>query len=194
MTDMAESADVSSRASTAWPAPVPAAAMWLPGHALSCYEGDADRRAWLLTPGLLTQRIRQVAGDRFAMHVLNEGAQGDEHVREIDMRCGERVWLFAHTRVPAATIAAHPWLATIGSRTLGEALAHRDGLERAEFRYALLGPESWLIARALSHAGEAECALWVRHSAFRMSGCPFALYEVFLPSIGQVADSRVAKR
>lgn len=188
MTDMAELAESSARSPAAWPAPVPAAAMWLPGHALNCYEGDAERRAWLLTPGLLTQRIRQAAGDRFAMRVLTEGMHGEEHVREIDMRCGDRVWLFAHTRVPAATIAAHPWLATIGSRTLGEALADRAQLERAEFRYALLGPEAWLVARALHHAGEADCTLWVRHSAFSVAGFPFALYEVFLPNIGRVGE------
>lgn len=186
MTGMVESAELSARCELAWPAPVPAAAMWLPGHALNCYEGDPERRDWLLTPGLLTQRIRQVAGDRFAMRVLTEGAQGDEHVREIDMCCAGRVWLFAHTRAPAPTIAAHPWLAAIGSRTLGEALAQREDIERAEFRYALLGADNWLVARALQHAGEAERALWVRHSAFSVAGSPFSLYEVFLPSIGQV--------
>lgn len=191
MTDMAGSADLSSRSAAAWPAPVPTAAMWLPGHALNCYEGDEERRAWLLTPGLLTQRIRQAAGDRFAMHLLTEGARGEEHVREIDMCCGERVWLFAHTRVPATTIAAHPWLAAIGSRTLGEALAHRDDVERAQFRYALLGADTWLVARALHHAGEAERALWVRHSAFNVAGSPFALYEVFMPNIGRAADRNI---
>jgi hypothetical protein len=64
--------------------------LWLQGSALGCYESDAMRRDWLLTPGLLTQRIREAAGPRFAMNVLHEGAASADgtHVREIDMRCG----------------------------------------------------------------------------------------------------------
>lgn len=187
MTDTVASADLPEREDVAWPSPVPPAVMWLPGSALACYEGDAVRRAWLLTPGLLTQRIREAAGDHFSMRVLRECTHGGEHLREIDMRCGEDVWLFAHTRVPASTLSAHPWLRTIGSRTLGEALAARDDLERADFRYALLGADVWLVDRALRHAAEPDCSLWVRHSAFAVSGHPFSLYEVFLPRIGRGA-------
>ena len=44
------------------------------------------------------------------------------------MGCGAEVWLFAHTRVPAATLAAQPWLGSVGTRTLGEALALRSRL------------------------------------------------------------------
>jgi hypothetical protein len=62
MNDMAASAD-----STSLPSAVPAAAMWLPASALNCYVGDPALRSWLLTPGLLTQRIRDAAGDGFAM-------------------------------------------------------------------------------------------------------------------------------
>jgi chorismate-pyruvate lyase len=70
---------------------------------------------------LLTQRIREAAGPRFAMHVLQEGAATADgtHVREIDMGCGAEVWLFAHTRVPAATLAAQPWLGSVGRRRSG---------------------------------------------------------------------------
>jgi chorismate-pyruvate lyase len=161
--------------------------MWLPGSALGCYESDAARRSWLLTPGLLTQRIREAAGPGFAMHVLREGpaAADGTHVREIDMCGAEEVWMFAHTRVPAATIAAQPWLAAVGVRTLGEALATRDAmLEREPVRYATLGADAWVVQRALTHARLAPRYLWVRHSAFRAGGAPFDLYEVFLPGMG----------
>lgn len=177
---MAASADHSPM-----PEAVSAATLWLPPNALNCYASDADLRSWLLTPGLLTQRIRDAAGEDFSLRVLREGAAGAEHVREIDMRCGDAVWMFAHTRVPAATLAAHPWLATIGSRTLGEALAGREGLEREEFRFAQLYPDVWLADRVLRHAGIAPQPLWARHSAFRIAGSPFDLYEVFLPTIGR---------
>lgn len=162
---------------------VPAAAMWLPGSALSCYAGDAALRSWLLTPGLLTQRIRAACGDRFRMQLLREGRCGDEHVREIDMGPVDAPWLFAHTRVPAATLQALPWLGAIGTRTLGEVLAEHAGLRRAEFRYALLDSEVSVVARATAHANLPAQSLWVRHSAFTLDGHPFDLYEVFLPGI-----------
>ena len=169
------------------PPAVPPSVMWLPGSALGCYEGDAACRSWLLTPGLLTQRIRDAAGAAFAMHVLQEGvaAADGTHVREIDMCADEEVWLFAHTRVPAATLAAQPWLGAVGGRTLGEALAaHDTALEREPLRYASLGADAWVVGRALARAGIAPRYLWVRHSAFRADGAPFDLYEVFLPGMG----------
>jgi len=167
------------------PLPVPASAMWLPGQALNCYVGDQSLRSWLLTPGLLTQRIRDAAGDGFAMHLLREERVGEEQIREIDMTCDGVVWMFAHTRIPATTLAAEPWLGEIGSRTLGEALEGRATLSREPFRYAQFYPDVWLIDRALTHAALAPQPLWVRHSALRMGVAPFDLYEVFLPAIGQ---------
>ncbi|MFM8481002.1 MAG: chorismate--pyruvate lyase family protein [Gammaproteobacteria bacterium] len=167
------------------PPPVPAAAMWLPGQALNCYVGDQSLRSWLLTPGLLTQRIREAAGDCFAMHLLREAHIGDEQVREVDMTCDEVVWMFAHTRIPASTLAAEPWLGQIGSRTLGEALEGRATLTREPFRYAQFYPDVWLVKRALSHAALTPQPLWVRHSALQLGAAPFDLYEVFLPTIGR---------
>lgn len=185
---MAASVDLPADASAehgSWPAAVPAAALWLPPKALTCYVGDAELRSWLLTPGLLTERIREVAGDGFAMRLLHEGAAGPDHVREIDMCCAGVVWMFAHTRVPRRTLEAAPWLANIGTRTLGEALAARPGLERDEFRFAQLYPDAWLAARVLQQAQLSPRPLWVRHSPLRIGGAPFDLYEVFLPSIGR---------
>lgn len=186
---MGESADIRAHGDGTLPDPTPPSAMWLPGTALNCYEGDARLRAWLLTPGLLTQRIREAAGDRFSMRVLREGAAGAAHVREIEMRCGAVPWLFAHTRVPAQTRALHPWVGAIGGTTLGEALAARDDIERAPFRYALLTCDAWVVARALDHAQLAPRALWVRRSDFRIAGAPFGLFEVFLPAMGDVGTT-----
>ncbi len=171
------------------PAPVPSSALWLPASALNCYEGDALRRSWLLTPGLLTQRIREAAGPHFGMRLLAERCFGAEHIREIEMSCGKTVWLFAHTRIPAATLRAQPWLGKIGDRTLGEALAERGDVERAPHRYAQFGADVWLVARALAHAGVSASTLWIRHAAFAVSSAPFDLYEVFLPGIGQTGGA-----
>jgi chorismate-pyruvate lyase len=174
---MVESADT--------PLPVPSSAMWLPGTALNCYESDPAVRDWLLTPGLLTQRIKSAAGSAFVMHVLGEHLHEQVFIREIDMCCGMDVWLFAHTRVPRATALNHPWLTTIGDRSLGEALGEHGHVERAAFRYAKLQADVWLVERALRHAKVAPTPLWVRHSAFALGSDGFDLYEVFLPQLAQ---------
>lgn len=185
MTDMPASVDSLTTGTTvALPPPVPATAMWLSAAALNCYESDTDLRSWLLTPGLLTERIRAAAGDQFRMQVLHEGVMQGEHVREITMSCADRLWLFAHTRVPAATLAAQPWLGQLGDTPLGSALAKREDLQRATPRYALLGEQAWVVARALRLAQLSPRNLWVRHSAFHIGPSPFDLYEIFLPGIG----------
>lgn len=173
------------------------ASLWLPGSALACYEGDAALRSWLLTPGLLTQRIREAAGEAYSMRVLHEGAAPDragddaggaapDHLREIEMRCGGALWLYARTRVPAATLARQPWLGRVGARTLGEALGEHDAvLEREPFVYAMLPADAPAVARACALADIAPQALWVRRSAFRAGGAPFELQEVFMPGIGR---------
>ncbi len=183
-------ADDGDTAAPGGPAPaVPPTAMWLPGTALGCYEGHDRLRSWLLTPGLLTQRIREAAGVGYRMQVLGERATPDGgHLREISMGCGEMTWLYARTEVPATTLAAHPWLARIGSLSLGEALAARGGVSRSDFAFARLPADTCVVRRALEVAGLPPQALWVRRSTFQAgegaaAWLGFDLFEVFLPAI-----------
>ena len=183
------SADIHDEDGDAGAPAVPPAAMWLPGSALGCYEGDPRLRSWLLTPGLLTQRIRAAAGGGYRMRLLVErGTVAGGHLREIAMACGELTWLYARTQVPAATLAAQPWLGRIGEVTLGEALARRGGEQRSDFAFARLLPDTLVVRRALAVAGLPSQPLWVRRSTFRTGAEPaaplaFDLFEVFLPGI-----------
>lgn len=85
---------------------MPSDTRWLSGVELVTHEERAALRSWLLTPGLLTQRIRAAAGTDFSMSVLREQTTASGHEREIDMRCAGVVWLFAHTSIPAPTLSA----------------------------------------------------------------------------------------
>jgi chorismate-pyruvate lyase len=127
------------------------------------------------------------------MRVLYEGpaaaaagaAPAPDHLREIEMRCGGTLWLYARTRVPAATLAVQPWLGRVGARTLGEALGEHDAvLERDPFLYALLAADTPVVERACALADCAPRALWVRRSAFRAGGAPFE------PDIGREGIGR----
>ena len=160
------------------------AQMWLPGTALNCYESDSLLRSWLLTPGLLTQRMRDTCGARFVMNVLRESRDSQGFVREIELCCDGQSWVFAQTTIPAATLAAQPWLAAIGQTSLGEALAAHGNVQRSEFEYAKLYDDSEVVAKALQRARLHAQALWARRSEFRMGEHSFTLHEVFLPNVG----------
>ena len=165
------------------------AQMWLPGTALNCYESDPDLRSWLLTPGLLTQRMRDTCGARFVMHVLRESHDSRGFVREIELCCDGQTWVFAQTDVPAATLAAQPWLAAIGQTSLGEALAAHGNVRRCEFEYAKLYDDSEVVAKALQRTRLNAQALWTRRSEFRVGAHGFTLQEVFLPGVGRPSES-----
>lgn len=162
-------------------------AMWLPGHALNCYAGDPLLRSWLLTPGLLTQRLRDSCGARFRVRRLPERAVADERWREVEMCNGDRLWVFARTRFPLSTLAAAPWLANIGDTPLGEAVAEHGGVTRSDFEYSELSAHHDVVACALRRSGLEPRSLWTRRSQFALSGAAFQLQEVFLPDVGRDA-------
>jgi chorismate-pyruvate lyase len=161
------------------------AQLWLPEHALNCYEGNPRLRSWLATPGLLTQRMRDTAGEAFRMNVLREyrAADGD-HLREIELTARGVPWVFAQTRVPASTLSRHPWLAQIGDTALGEALAAHGRVSRTDFEYGRLTPDDPLVALALARRELAPQPLWIRRSTFAVDDAPLVVQEVFFPDVG----------
>jgi len=158
-------------------------ALWLPAGALGCYEGDARMRSWLVTPGLLTERVRAIAGAAFSLVVLGEDASHGEHRRTILLGTRAVPWIYAETSIPDASLATHPWLARMGEVSLGEELTARGGT-RSDFAYARLMPDAPLVARALARAALPPQALWIRRSEFSIAGAPLTVQEAFLPGIG----------
>jgi chorismate--pyruvate lyase len=160
-----------------------APALWLPAGALGCYEGDARMRSWLVTPGLLTERVRATAGATFSLVVLGEDASHGEHRRTILLGTRAAPWIYAETSIPDASLATHPWLARMGEVSLGEELTARGGT-RSDFAYARLTPDAPLVARALARTALPPQTLWIRRSEFSIAGAPLTVQEAFLPGIG----------
>lgn len=160
--------------------------LWLPGSALNCYEGDAAMRSWLLTPGLLTQRMRDTCGAAFRMNVLSEHDERGDHIREIELCCDGVTWVYAQTRVPAATLAAEGWLARIGQTALGEALAAHGATRAREPEFARLYDDVDVVRSALARRALHAQALWVRRSVFALGAHSLTLREVFLPDVGRM--------
>jgi chorismate--pyruvate lyase len=151
--------------------------------------------AWLTEPGLLTGRLRACCNGRQGLVVISEReaplaaaesallqAPGNAaFVREIELTCDGRPWVFAQSLIPLATLARHGWLSRLGDAALGERLAATPGLERGPLEFARLTPGVALFHRAWRHSADLPAALWARRSWFAIDGARLLVQEVFLP-------------
>ena len=173
---------------------------WLPAERLGQLSIDSRVRPWLIGKGLLTLRLKAVCHERFALKVVDQwtGLLGPAHksalrssdnaglFRDVEMFCGEQVWVFAQTVMPDSTLCAHPWLAELGDSALGETLSDLSGIERSAYEYAWLPVQEAVTARALRDADIKPAGLWARRSRVWLRGAPLLMQELFLPAIGRV--------
>ena len=172
---------------------------WLPAERLGQFNVDATLRAWLIGKGLITLRMRAACGERFGLRQVGqctgllEGAvqaalRVRDHAglfREVELCCGDQVWVFAQTVVPDSTLCMHPWLAELGDASLSETLHELSGVERSSYEYAWLPAAERLSARALREADLAPSGVWARRSQIRLRSAPLLVHEVFLPAMGR---------
>jgi chorismate--pyruvate lyase len=151
--------------------------------------------AWLSEPGLLTERLRACCAGVTGLTVVSEAeaplsaedaavlrASGNTaFVREIELTCDGRPWVFAQTLVPQPTLARQRWLATLGRAALGERLAAVPGIERGPLEFARLTAGDRLYRRALREWPDSPIALWARRSWFAIGGDRLLVQEIFLP-------------
>ncbi len=151
--------------------------------------------AWLCEPGLLTERLRACCGGTPGLSVIAQAeaplaphdaavlrASGNAaFVREVELTCDGRAWVFAQTLVPQATLARQRWLSSLGSAALGERLAAVPGIERGPLEFARLVAGDRLFHRALRERAAAPESLWARRSWFEIAGDRLLVQEVFLP-------------
>jgi chorismate--pyruvate lyase len=161
---------------------------WLPA-------APAAAAAWLREPGLLTERLRACCAGETGLVVVSEAeaplaaedaavlrAPGSSaFVREVELTCDGRPWVFAQTLIPLATLARQRWLASLGGAALGERLASVPGLERGPLEFRYLSSGDRLYYRALREREDPPAALWARRSWFAIEGDRLLVQEVFLP-------------
>jgi len=150
---------------------------------------------WLTEPGLLTERVRRGCAGEFGLRVVDERhdllAPEDAaalrvqdlsaFVREVELTCDGAARVFAQTLVPAATLAAEPWLALLGNDPLGPRLALLGGALRDPLEYARLSPGEPLCGRALHDSDPGRVGLWARRARYRLGPHCLVVQEVFLP-------------
>jgi chorismate--pyruvate lyase len=172
---------------------------WLPAERLGQLTVDAHLRPWLIGKGLLTLRMKEACGERFALRLVDQwtGLLTAAHksalrvpdnaglFRDVELCRSEQVWVFAQTIMPDSTLCAHPWLAELGESALGETLSDLSGVERSSYEYAWLPVEEPVTARALRDAEVRPAGLWARRSRLTLRSAPLLIQELFLPAMGR---------
>jgi chorismate-pyruvate lyase len=160
---------------------------------------DPALRPWLIGKGLLSTRIREACGDRYALRLVDQwsGLLSSSHklglraqdnaglFRDVEMVRAGQVWVFAQTVTPDSTLCKHPWLAELGDTALDETLSVLSGMERSSYEYAWLPDGDPLAARALRAAEVRPAGLWVRRLRVTLRCAPLLMHEAFLPGMGR---------
>ena len=169
------------------------AVRWTP--VLESLHPDPLVERWLTEPGLLTERVRRHCSGESGLRIVDERrgvlsaadaatmgvADLSAFVREVELTCDHTPCVFAQTLVPAATLAAEPWLAALGKEALGPRLASLGGAVRDPLEFARLTPGDALFARAARDLPVSPPALWARRARYRLATHCLVVQEVFLP-------------
>jgi chorismate lyase len=173
---------------------------WVPAERLGQLDVEPRMRPWLIGKGLIKQRIKDACGERFAARLVDQWTgllspalktwlrveDAAALFRDVELCCGNQVWVFAQSIIPDSTLSVHPWLAELGDSSLGEMLSALSGVERSSYEYAWLPADDALCARALRGTDVAPAGLWARRARIHLRGKPLLSQEAFLPATGQL--------
>ncbi|MGA0027832.1 MAG: chorismate--pyruvate lyase family protein [Steroidobacteraceae bacterium] len=152
---------------------------------------------WLNGEGLLTERVRCACAGAAGLRVISEyratlpeaeaallaADPADGFIREIHLTCDQQPWVFAQTLIPAATLAAAPWLGQMGEEALGPKLARMPDAGRGPLEFNRLLPPHPLYRRASAGRALPSMELWARRATYSVSGHRLIVQEVFLPEV-----------
>lgn len=172
---------------------------WLPAERLGQLDIEARMRPWLIGKGLLSVRMKDACGEKFAAHPVDQwtGLLSADHkaclkvgdsaalFRDEELSSNGQVWVFVQTVIPDSTLCVHPWLGELGDSTIGEILSELPRVERSSYEYAWLPAEHALTARALHDMDLSPAGLWARRSRISLRGLPMLSQEAFLPAMGR---------
>lgn len=169
---------------------------WIDAETLASAPVPATIRAWLTYSGLLSARMRALFGSAYALNIVRELQSsecsealarmacpaGEALLREIEIVNGTRRAMFAQTFIPLTTLQSQPWLAELGTSSLGETLARVSAVHRGALEFKQLTGDDALLTAATGGATDIT-SLWARRSVFAVEGAPLLVTEVFLPEL-----------
>ena len=154
---------------------------------------------WLSDGGSLTRSVIASCCGRFAVDLVSQrrgqvfpsearllgaGSQRASLVREVHLRCGRDVWVFARTLIPLASLRGPAQaLARLGRRPLGEVLFSDPTTRRLRVEVARITPRHRLFACAAAHLRQRPDAIWGRRTLFDYGGEQILVNELFMPGM-----------
>jgi chorismate--pyruvate lyase len=164
---------------------------------------------WLLHQGSLTQQLRLCCGANFNVRLQSQLCSqplASERrllamppkalalVREVQLCCGNTVWVFARSIIPIKSLqGAARRLKHLGAKPLGSLLFSDPKATRGLMEFAPLLPGHLLYTKAMATQAFDQAVLdpsnrlptevWARRSLFFYAGKPLLVNEVFLPEI-----------
>jgi chorismate lyase len=160
----------------------------------------ADIASWLRDEGSLTRRVIQACGqDGFRVRLLHQAWGSPLYsesrvlrvrraeatlIREVELLCEERPWVFARTLIPATSLRGSARrLTQLGDRPLGAVLFSDSRVRRGITQIARLQPRHPLFATAAANLQQKPQQLWGRRTLFYIAERPILVNEIFLPEI-----------
>lgn len=156
-------------------------------------------RNWLLDEGSLTRLVIRNCPMQFRVRVLYQGwgrpqpserrtlqmsIAGTSFIREVELYCGGRPWVFARTLIPAGTLRGGARrLAYLHNRPLGAVLFADPRVLRGRLEVAELLPHHFLLRAATERLETVPDSLWGRRRLFYVDGKPLLVNEIFLPEL-----------
>ncbi len=154
---------------------------------------------WLWDTTSLTARLKRYCPHGFHVRLLRQGwgrplysemrllgmRRGETAiVREVELYCEEKAWVFARTVIPASSLRGPARrLTMLGTRPLGEVLFNDPHMRPGRREVARLLPRHPLFQAATASLEQEPGEIWGRRTLFHLSGSPLLVNEIFLPGI-----------
>ena len=98
------------------------------------------------------------------------------------MLSNNRPYIFGQTKAPEKTLSEHPWINTLGEKTLGEALKNVGKVVRSDFSYNCFNVSN-IELESIGVKGIKQPLIWARRSTFNLGDENLSTVELFLPGI-----------
>jgi len=157
-----------------------------------------EQRAWLLHQSSMTIKLKANCSHLSVnmiehawklplsseLKTLNWASDELAFIREAELKCQGKVWIYARTIVPKPTFEAHAEaFLGMGDTPLGEYLFAQPDLQRSRFEFAQIQSCHKFYAAATQHLSTKPNAILARRSLFYLAEHPLLLTELFLPTI-----------
>lgn len=185
----------------------PGARHWRPRGVPTATPVPRRLKPWIDEPGSLTRRLRDLAGEGFAVRVIREdwsrgwpderlrlqsGLRGALWLREVLLCGANQPLIYARSVIPATSLRGPlRRLRSLGRQPLGSLLFGRYPVRRGAIEIAPVGLHSRLGRRAADCGGT---PVWARRSVFRIAGRPLLVTEVFLSELLEELGDGISHR